>query len=240
MVAESQEKFSYDADSLIALEKSISTERLTPYLALANGDRKYAILLYEWNTKLSEALYSINQGFEVTLRNAIHERMTMAFGSDRWYDCAPLQEEQAYQVQQAKQRIRHDGREITPGRVVAELMFGFWTSLAGTAYAQSLWDKHLHLVFREKRVGRKIVAKRLQKIRLLRNRVAHHESIIGKVGMERNLQQDVAEIIEATAWICRTTAKWITCNNTFDQHHENRPVQPSQTLPFDGSEQVSI
>src|SRR5207249_10452364 len=33
-------------------------------------------------------------------------------------------------------------------REIAELMFGFWTSLAGTDYAQTLWDRCLHKAFR--------------------------------------------------------------------------------------------
>lgn len=227
-----QGQFFYDEQTVQTLERSISAERLQPYLELAQGHRLYAIRLYEWNTKLSEALYSIIQGFEVCLRNAIHEVMTEAYKHADWYDYAPLEGDQRNQVEQAKQRIIDDGREVTSGRVVAELMFGFWTALMGTAYAQTFWDHHLHKAFREARIKRKTIAKRLKKIRFLRNRVAHHESIIGKVGRERNLKQDVQEIIEATGWICTITAKWITFNSTFDQHCEGRPVQPVQELPL--------
>lgn len=229
---EFQDKFVYDDDAVTRLERAISLERLEPYLALAEGHRVYAIALYEWNTKLSEAIYSIVQGFEVTLRNAIHEVMTEAYQRTDWYDVAPLNGDQRNLVEQAKQRVIDDGRYVTPGRIIAELMFGFWTALAGTDYAQTLWDHHLYKAFREVRIGRKNVAKRLKKIRFLRNRVAHHESIIGKVGRERNLKQDVAEILEATAWICKTTAKWISANSTFDEHYGNRPKKPVVELQF--------
>lgn len=229
---ENSTKFLYDETSLERLERSLSLERLDPYLALAGGNRKYAISLYEWNTKVSEALYSILQGFEVTLRNAVHEALTAGFRSAEWYDIAPLEEEQRKLVREAKKRVTDDGRVMTPGRVVAELMFGFWTALAGKAYAQTLWDPYLHKAFRQVRIGRKTVAKRLKKIRFLRNRVAHHESVIGKVGHERDLKKDVEEIIEATSWICSTTALWISHNSSFDQHYAARPTPPSEELPF--------
>ena len=231
-MAELQAPFLYDEIAIVHLERSLSLERLAPYLELADGDRAYALLLYEWNTKISEALYSILQGFEVTLRNAIHDVMSVAYKRPDWYDVAPLRGEEKTRIEEAKRRIEKDGREITPGRMVAELMFGFWTSLVGTAYAQTLWDKHLHLALRETRVSRKAMAKRLKKIRFLRNRVAHHESIIGRKGEERNLRRDVSEIIEATAWICNTTAKWIVHTSSFDAARAQRPKPPEAKLPL--------
>jgi len=161
-MAANQSNFVYDQGPLNALERALSVERLSPYLDLAEGDRKYAIHLYEWNTKVSEALYGIVQGFEVCLRNAIHETLTASFKCDTWWDHAPLEAEQKKQVDQARQRIIDDGREVTSGRIVAELMFGFWTALSGTIYAQTLWDHHLHKAFREVPLKRKTVAKRLE------------------------------------------------------------------------------
>ncbi len=226
-----QEQFRYDAETAAKLERSLSTDRLGPYLQLADGKAIYAIRLYEWNTRVSEDLYSILQGFEVTLRNSIHEVLSQAYGQENWYDAAPLLPPERQRVADAKQRIRDDGRDVTPGRVVAELMFGFWTSLVGRAYAQILWDKHLYKAFRERRTARKHVARRLKKVRFLRNRVAHHESVIGRKNEERDLRKDVEEILETTGWICRTTARWISYNSSFDESYRKRPVPPEPELP---------
>jgi hypothetical protein len=147
-MAELQAQFVYDETAIVNLERSLSLERLTPYLDLASGNRAYALRLYEWNTKVSEAMYSILQGFEVTLRNALHDAMSDAYKRPDWYQVAPLMTDEKIRIEEAKNRIQRDGRTITPGRVVAELMFGFWSSLAGRAYAQTLWDKHLHQAFR--------------------------------------------------------------------------------------------
>jgi hypothetical protein len=220
--------FIYDDSELKLLERSLSAERLAPYLLMAKGDSRYAIALYEWNTKVSEALYGVTQGLEVTLRNSFHEVLIEAYNRDDWYEAAPLLDEQIKQVRAAKDRIIGDGRPLTSGRVVAELMFGFWTALCGTAYAQKLWDQHLHKAFRTTGVGRKTAAKRMKKIRFLRNRVAHHECIIGRIGSERNLRQDYQEILEALGWICESTARWVASTSSFDLHYGVRPADPNE------------
>jgi hypothetical protein len=216
-------EFLYDGNRLQHLVISISPERLEPYLQMAGNDVRYAIALYEWNTKVSEALYGVTQGLEVALRNSFHRTLSAAFAQEDWYEAAPLLPDQRTQVEQAKRRILSGRGTLTPGKVVAELMFGFWTSLAGTSYAQSLWDRHLKNAF-GKRLGRKEVAHRLQIIRFLRNRVAHHESIIGKPGFPRELRRDFEQILEATEWVCSTTADWISHTCTFELHYSARPA----------------
>jgi len=110
-----QVKFRYDEHTVPRLERSVSLERLRPYFELAEKDRTYAIRLYEWNTRLSEALYGILQGFEVTLRNAIHEVMMAAYRREDWYEVAALLDPERRRIQDAKQRIRDHGRSVTPG-----------------------------------------------------------------------------------------------------------------------------
>jgi hypothetical protein len=218
--------FVYDEPTLIALEGSLSLERLAPYLELAEKDRVYAIRLYEWNARVSESLYSLLQGLEVTLRNKINQVLSQAFGQEYWWDVCGLQQKQIDEVHKAIERILDDGRDVTSGRIVAELMFGFWVSLFGTDYAQSLYDHHLRKCFPMQKVGRKDVAKNLKKIRFLRNRVAHHESVIGRLGLERNLKKDVQDILEMIGLMCPTTAKWVSANSTFDSQYDRRPQKP--------------
>ena len=51
----------------------------------AEGDRKRALELYTWNTKISAAFYGPLQGLEIALRNAIHQQLTRCY-SAAWYD----------------------------------------------------------------------------------------------------------------------------------------------------------
>src|ERR1700679_3194191 len=101
---ESQAQFAFNETRLTNIERRISKERLTPYLLLANNDRQFAILLYEWNTSLSEAFYGILQGLEITLRNTFHEVLSTAFARGDWYDAIFLKDNEKNNLQSAKDR----------------------------------------------------------------------------------------------------------------------------------------
>ena len=203
------------------IERRISKERLGPYLSMTKNDREHALRYYAWNTLLSEALYGLLQGFEIALRNTFHEILTTACQRSDWYDVLSLTNIDKKNIQKAKERIKLDQKPITPGNMIAELTFGFWVSLTGSFYAQTLWDAHLHKSFRVA-MKRNVVYHRLDRIRKLRNRVAHHEILIGP-----NLMNQYSSIVETTDWICSDTAKWIKSNSTFLERYKQRPVVPT-------------
>ena len=70
---------------LQALREYLSEDRFRPYLEASRGDAVKASSLYAWNTAASAALYGPLQVVEVTLRNAVHVRLTAHFGVD-WFD----------------------------------------------------------------------------------------------------------------------------------------------------------
>jgi addiction module HigA family antidote len=71
-------EFTYTQERVARVKASISTDRFARYLLLAQSDEVRALHLYEQNTALSEALYGVLQGFEVTLRNSMHGAMAAA------------------------------------------------------------------------------------------------------------------------------------------------------------------
>jgi hypothetical protein len=216
-MAVKQELFAYTDEQLNTLEGALSAERLKPYVILAQNDKRLAIKLYEWNTALSESFYGLLQGLEVSLRNAMHLALSADCGREDWYEVYPLSESHKDMIRKAKARILGDKKILVPGKVVSELTFGFWVVLTSPPYAQPIWDKALHKAF-VRRLGRKALHKRLEKIRKLRNRVAHHESIL-----DRNLKDDFSLIVETVHWICPVTADWLRCNNSFHSRYEEKP-----------------
>jgi hypothetical protein len=216
-MAEKQDLFAYTDEQLKALEKSLSVERMKPYMVLASDDKRLALKLYEWNTGLSESFYGLLQGLEVALRNSMHSVMCTAYGREDWYEVCPLNESHKETIRKAKARILGDKKVLIPGKVVSELTFGFWVVLTSPPYAQSLWDKTLHKAF-TRNLGRKSLYKRLDKIRKLRNRVAHHESIL-----DRNLKDDFSIIVETVHWICPVTAGWLKAKNSFHVRYAEKP-----------------
>jgi hypothetical protein len=217
-----QEEFTYSADELESLRQSLSQERVGPYLNLAANDLREAIRLYERNTSFSEALYGLLQGLEVTLRNSMHHALSLGLAREDWYESVVWQVAQQEQIDNAKDSLQKKAKPVTPGRMVAELTFGFWVGLTGPKYSVDLWERHLYKAFPNAKLGRKQLNKRLESIRLLRNRVAHHEPILS-----RDLVKDVDRILETIGWIDKDTERWVRQTNCFHDRFDSRG---SQTL----------
>jgi hypothetical protein len=79
------------------------------------------------------------------------------------------------------------------GHVVAELSFGFWTGLLANRYHARLWEPALRRSFPllPPGVTRRSLHRRVESVRRLRNRVAHHEPVFG-----RDLAGDHRDILE--------------------------------------------
>ncbi|GAA0574593.1 Abi family protein [Craurococcus roseus] len=198
----------------LELEAVLSTERFARYVAWAGGDRERAVELYALNTALSEALYTPLQMLEVALRNRFHAVLTVAHGP-LWFDQPGLLvvPHQLEQLAKAKAELVDAGRPIEPGRVVAELTFGFWTAFLNTDY-ESMWQSTLHHAVQrgegEKGLRRKDLSGPLRPLRELRNRVAHHEPIL-----PWNLRKHYDAILRLTGWLSPAAAAWTREHSRF-------------------------
>lgn len=197
------------------LELALSLERFARYLGWADQDRARAIELYTLNTRISESLYIPLQALEIALRNRIHAVMTEA-RRESWFsdDGFLLDAKQPEQLAKAIQDIKHRERELTPGRIVAELTFGFWTAMFGPVY-EDLWRRTLHRIGQRpdgKHLSRKHFTKPLLPIRMLRNRVAHHEPII-----YWSLRKHHDRMLELTEWLAPAAAAWCRRLDRFDE-----------------------
>lgn len=204
--------FEYSAANLNEIERTLSSDRLRPYHASVGGNLERAVRLYEQNTLLSESLYGILQGLEVSLRNTIHAQLASDYGQAEWYDILKLEPEQSAMLRRAKDSLVKEEKTLDAGRVVAELSFGFWTGLTGPKY-DVLWRDHLVKIFPRRPVQRVEVQTRLNSIRKLRNRIAHHEPIL----FSGRLQKYVNQIFDTIAWVSPVTARWVRSNNSFDE-----------------------
>lgn len=203
--------FTYSSESQIELAKFLTTERLTSYLIATKGDIPSAIRLYERNTRLSESLYGVLQGCEVAIRNSMHLVLTSGMGTPEWYNKMNFGHREALMIGDAKLNVARFRKKATPGQIVSELTMGFWVRLLAPEYEKSLWVPHLHKAFpRYRRPDRILIFARIDEIRRLRNRIAHHEPIFKK-----DQAREYAKIIEAIEWICPVTAAWVDSTSTF-------------------------
>ena len=207
--------FSWTNGILDALEAALSRERLRAYLDAARGDRARALRLHVWNTAISAALYGPLQGLEVALRNAMHRRLAVAYGS-AWYDDpnAGLDKGAVDRVASARLELARAGR-ADDAPPIAALSFGFWVSLTGSGgrlssglkanYEMTLWRPALRQAFPHRgTLTRKQAHGPLNGLRILRNRIAHHEPIFA-----RDLAADHQRILDVAGWISPETAAWI-------------------------------
>jgi len=122
------------------------------------------------------------QILEITLRNSLHSAITESYQTERWFELSFLHERERGQFNQAKGSLRNEKKTMEAGRIIAELSFGFWTSLFDVRYEhnQILWPKLLKPTFPYLPKGqrtRAFLSRELNRIRFLRNRVFHHEPI---------------------------------------------------------------
>lgn len=184
-----------------AVEAVLASDRLDAYRQ-DGASPTITFARYLWNMALSEALYSPLQFAEIALRNALHGCLSNRFGSDAWYDVIPSPPAwQRQQLNEARQKLRAVGKPVSPGRMVAELHFGFWTgffnkSHAGTGLGHILARSAFPYAPRPERDLKKLDA-RWKQIRDLRNRVFHHERIIHW----KNLAAQHFSILQTVEWI---------------------------------------
>lgn len=183
------------------MEAVLAPERIDAYRQ--DGAAPVTVLArYLLNMALCESLYSPLQFAEIALRNSLHICLTARFGSANWYDAVPsLPAWQQKQLAEARQKLQTIGKPVTPGRMVAELQFGFWTgffnkSHGGTGLGHALASQAFAHAPRSERDMRKLDT-RWKRIRDLRNRVFHHERIIHWT----DLDAQHTAILEVIGWI---------------------------------------
>lgn len=166
------------------IKKSLSAERLGSYARHDGASDQVALARYQWNIAVSASLYSSLQLCEVSLRNALHFLLSQEYG-ETWYEGSELRisEWGRKEVAKVQRQLTKSKKTITPSRVVAELQFGFWTHLFQHDYQspQGFLPKHIKGIFPHLEKSRhkpKQIKRDLDAIRILRNRIFHHERII--------------------------------------------------------------
>jgi len=182
-----------------AIRPLLSTRRLATYEATC-GSTAEAVRLYAWNIEVSAAAWGGFAVLEVCLRNAISTRLAAHTGHVDWWN-SPLV---TLRAQQQAAINAATGPSVTPDSVVAALTFGFWTSLLANRYHQQLWVPAIHGAFPGYRGRRGTLQQKLEDLRRLRNRLAHHEPIFN-----RDLAADHLAVLEILGWIEPAVRTWV-------------------------------
>jgi hypothetical protein len=181
----------------------LSQTRLEAYRPPTGSDLEM-LTNYFWNIALAEGLVPTLHAVELALRNTIHQALATRYGTDLWFSqSGVLGSGQLIEFNTAYRRVLRKP-PVTAGKLVAELNFGFWVTLLSGPYEQTLWRPNwyalLRTAFPHVANSRKHIHDRFNAIRLLRNRVFHHEAIWHRP----NLPQEHADIHAAIGWISPT------------------------------------
>lgn len=200
--------------NLTALEKSLSQKRLSTYYNIFPGDKEKAISYYQLNTQTSESLYPLLSFLEVVLRNAIHNSCSVHFKSSDWFlQCT--QPDLSDQINSAKRKILAANHHISADKIVAELTFGFWTSLFNKQYAKDFW-KPLMYAFPLIEISarhRDKISYKLNQVRKFRNRIFHYEPICNDLTALATNHHYILQILN---WIDRDILSWTMQIDRFD------------------------
>jgi len=211
-----------------ALRQAISDPRLAPYLREAEGDETKALELYMWSARMTSAAYELVAHVEVFMRNAIDRTLAKRYRDET---CGipwllrepPLDDEAMRRVAEVRARLRSQHRE-SRHQIVAGLSFGFWSGMLGAKYEEE-WRASLRHAFPGGNGTRKQAAVLVEAIRKFRNRLAHHDSILGlDIPFEVQRVHALAELLgeEPAAWLR-------TADRTHDVYRE-RPVATIDTV----------
>lgn len=187
------------------MEGVISAPRLSSYLRRAGGDHAKAFSEYQRNIELAEVFYGILQWTEVILRNALHKQLVAYLGSG-WCRGGPFDAFEQDSLDKAIKTLGKRKPAWQSGDLISELAFGFWTGILHKDYDVRLWRTCLYLAFNDggKRPSRQTVFSAFNDLRLLRNRIMHHEPIL-----RWNLQKSFEDAISLVRYVCPPTSDWL-------------------------------
>ncbi|PHS69454.1 MAG: hypothetical protein COB22_08805 [Cycloclasticus sp.] len=195
----------------------ISGPRFATYLRATNSDVTTALSLYQWNLELSAAFIVPLQVCEIAARNGVVLALEARYGANWHLSQSFIQSlpnlRRGYNprtdfTRTSSKLLRHTA--LTPGKIVADIKFAFWENMLTSRHDQRLWTPSFSNAFPHADFTVSVYQARgkantyLEKVRGLRNRIAHHEPIF-----TRNIIEEYNRILEIVRWRSPISADWL-------------------------------
>jgi hypothetical protein len=198
---------------------ALSIDRLKSYEILCPSKVDSNIIgAYHWNLLICQTLYPFIHAVEIALRNAIHHAATKKFKTEFWFEIVVTDGKSKSILEDTKNDLSRRFKQVSASDIVAALTFGFWTTLIKQkTYTDQfnpnrLWPDLIPAVFPHYARGhdeRKNISKRFEEIKLIRNRLFHHEPIWkfknAKTPQEciTELNRKFKDIFKAIGWMSK-------------------------------------
>jgi len=221
-----------------ALCRAISPDRLATYTSAAAARGCDVLDLYIWDRDVAAAAMADIAILEVAMRNAMSAQLAQRASRADWYSInIGLDTRSLAAVTKAWGQVPQASR--TPGRVTAQLMFGFWRELleAGGSIGvgplkqptdyEAIWRSDLRKAFPG---GRSLASSEgsqftrtwtlgiVKDVHALRNRAAHHEPLVNSLpipGESRRItiKEGRDACLRFSARLDRDLHTWMTANS---------------------------
>lgn len=202
---------------MLNIEKSLSTNRVKTFrdyvvAKIGTDNLATAMELYAWNASVSSALLLPLHIYEVTLRNAVAEAISLRYGANWPHESYFVNSLPNPPKNSPKRDILNvRSRFPTVGKMIPELKFSFWEGMLTSRHDSRIWNNHIKTVFPLAPAAMSPQDIRIQlhdncnSIRNIRNRIAHHEHIFKSADLANTLPF----IEEGLSWRCHDTNAWL-------------------------------
>lgn len=209
-----------DDSCLNDVAATLTLHRLSKYLRATDNNPQQALRLYVLNARVSAAVMIDLHYIEIALHNRFDRELAAKFGPE-WFNNSnylSLLDDGAHNIliRAHRQAIKHwpKGETLPRGKLIAELTFGFWLRLIASNLEHKLWVPCLHRAFAHRPPPKRAQFKgELERLRQLRNRVAHHEPIF-----HLDLLDAHRRILEVSETICPATTRLMASTSMVRKH----------------------
>ena len=215
----------------------LSTERLTKYVHRTRGDKVLALTLYVWNHDVGSMLGFLLQQFEVCLRNSVARALCDRWGPD-WHDVTAFTHRNRevtdlYRKTRTKAEENRPCQPVRNSDFIAATGLSFWREVCKPHWVGEIWSKRLPIAFPNMNIEKEIrknlenLHSKINLIVALRNRIAHHEPILGnkyeRIGAK--LEDRHADIIRIIGWMDEDFLHWTSSHDRFTEILQKCPVK---------------
>lgn len=216
-----------------ALEAVLSVNRLSTYRnyvlqEFGSDDLDKALQLYAWNAQTSSAYLLPLHLYEVILRNAIADALSLRYGKNWAYELyfENSLPDPAHGYSPKRDLLSVRVQHTTIGKIIPELKFAFWEQMLTKRHDGRIWNTHIKTVFPFLPVtattaqSRSLLNGFCYNIRKIRNRIAHHEPIFNQA----TLHTALADIQSSIGFRSSEAKAWLTQLETVSQLLASKPI----------------
>ena len=205
-------------------QNAFPANHLLEYQKWVGTNRNKAIALCTLNVDVSEALYPTLNMFEITLRDSINRSFIDYYGIN-WH----FQDLVKYHTKSHRKSVistiiackkNFVSEEVLNNNIVAEMNLYYWSNILDPINSHMWKKKGIKPIFHTRsRMNQFAIFREVNKLRKLRNRIAHLKSII-----QRNLRSDYDNCRELIDWLSHDALTWCDSKSRFLNIHPNSKI----------------